>query len=150
MGAVLIVVIAAIIILGGSKPTGYATQQIETVPLSPQERQVVANAVLSSEFISDLPKKHPVAIFFYSFENGQRIWRDGFLVGPTGFLSEGEPEVYITIHSKYIPELESGSLCDVMGRAYKAGDVGFESQKSKASLLLKYAGMMKHKSCLGL
>lgn len=147
---IVIIALIAILILNPSKKQQTSNTDIEIVPLSPQERQAVANAVLSSEFVSDLPEKYPIAIFFFDFENGQKRWRDGFLVGPSGLLSQGEPEVYITIHSKYIPELASENLCEVMKRAYQAGDIGFESQASKVSLLIKYVGMLKHRDCLGI
>jgi len=151
LSVIIILIILGIVLLINKEPTsGAVTQNIEIVPLSPQERQVVANAVLSSEFVSDLPEKYPIAIIFFDFESGKRRWRDGFLVGPSGLLSQGEAEAYITIHSKYIPELASENLCEVMRRAYQAGDIGFESQASKISLLIKYAGMLKHRDCLGI
>lgn len=150
MVVIILIILGAVLLINKKPQTGAITQDIEIVPLSPQERQAVANAILSSEFVSDLPEKYPIAIFFFDFENGQKRWRDGFLVGPSGLLSQGEPEVYITIHSKYIPELASENLCEVMRRAYQAGDIGFESQTSKVSLLIKYAGMLKHRDCLGI
>lgn len=151
LSVVIILIILGTVLLINKKPmSGAIIQNIEIVPLSQQERQMVANAVLSSEFVSDLPEKYPIAIFFFDFESGKKRWRDGFLVGPSGLLSQGKPEVYITIHSKYIPELASENLCEVMRRAYQAGDIGFESQSSKVGLLIKYAGMLKHKDCLGI
>jgi hypothetical protein len=151
LAVVIILIILGAVLLINKKPKSETiTQEVEIIPLSPQERQVVANAVLSSEFVSDLPEKYPIAIFFFDFENGERRWRDGFLVGPSGLLSQGEPEVYIIIHAKYIPELASENLCEVMRRAYQEGDIGVESQASKVSLLLKYAGMLKHRDCLGI
>ena len=151
LAVVIVLIIFGTVLLINKKPkSGVITQNIEIIPLSPQERQVVTNAVLSSEFVSDLPEKYPIAIFFFDFEGEERRWRDGFLVGPSGLLSQGEPEAYITIHSKYIPELASENLCEVMKRAYQAGDIGLESQASKVSLLIKYAGMLKHRDCLGI
>lgn len=129
---------------------GAGAQNMEVVPLSPVERQVVVDAVLKTEFVKDIPEDEPVAIIFYDFETGERRLRDGFLINNKGFLSEGTPTVYVYLHSKYISELGQGDLCSVISQANKNGDLGTYSDYGNARLLLKYSGMLKHKSCLGL
>src|SRR3989338_3186758 len=56
------------------------SSEIKTIPLSNEERQKVSQVLESSEFVKDVPKSDPVAIVFYSFENNERVWRDGFLL----------------------------------------------------------------------
>jgi hypothetical protein len=135
------------------KPTGKSvnTNQVEIkqVPLSSEEAQKVANTILSSEFIKDVPEKNPVALVFFKFENGERVWQSGFLIGNNKLLTEGTPSVTLTLNSKYISELNGNNICDIIKEANKNGDLGFESSYGTASLLLKYAGMLKHRACFG-
>jgi hypothetical protein len=125
------------------------TQSVEIVPLNVGEQQKVFQTISTSEFFQDVPEKNPIALTFFSFENGQRVWRDGFLMSNGQFLTEGEPTVYLMLHSKYIAELNSGNLCEVIQRANKNGDLAFHSEYSTASLLVKYAGMLKYRNCFG-
>ena len=141
----------AILIFGNLAPTGKTTssQSIQTVPLSSEEQQKVFQIISSSDFFQDVPKKNPIALTFFSFENNQRIWRDGFLIGGGQFLTQGEPTIYLMLHSKYISEFNGNNLCEVIQRANKNGDLAFHSEYGKVSLLIKCAGMLKHRDCFG-
>lgn len=123
--------------------------QVEIVPLSQVQVEKIASILLTSEFIKDVPKKNPIALQFYDFQNGERVWRSGFLIGENQLLSEGQPTVYLFLDSKYISEINGENLCEVIKKANKNGDLGFHSEYSKVSLAIKYSGMLKHKSCLG-
>lgn len=123
--------------------------EIEVVPLSEGERQKVVGVLQSSEFIKDVPKEMAIALRFYDFEGGVRRWRDGFLIGRDKLLSSGEPDIYLSLHAKYIAEINGDDLCDVIRGANENGDLGFHSEYSKARLLLRYAGMLKHRKCFG-
>lgn len=122
---------------------------IEIVPLSSAELQKAYVALNSSGFLEDMPKKGVVAFRFFSFQNGKRVWHDGFLLGKGGFLSEGEPDVYLSLHSKYISEMDGSNLCEVIQGANKNGDLGLDYSIGKTKLLWKYRGMMKHRGCFG-
>jgi len=125
-------------------------QNVEVIPLSGEERQKVFISVMSTEFIKDIPEKYPVAITFFSFDgNGNRVFHDSFLMGKNEFLTEGNPEIYLALHSKYIPELNPENFCEVIQAANKAGDLAFNSESNKASLLIKYRSMLKHRECFG-
>jgi len=122
---------------------------IEFVPLTEEEKQKVSDVILSSEFLEDIPEKYPIKITFFNFKEGERIIQDSFIINNEGIISEGKPEIKIDLHSKYISELNSENLCQIIQKANKAGDLGFSSESGKISLFLKYAGMLKHKDCLG-
>ena len=124
--------------------------QVEIVPLSQAQVEKVASILLTSEFIKDVPEKNPIVLQFYDFQDGERIWQSSFLIGESELLASGDPSAYIIIHSKYISKLNGNNLCEILMEANKNGDLGFHSEYSKASLLIKYSGMLKHKSCLGL
>jgi len=125
------------------------SQEVKIVPLSQEEVQKVTQILLSSEFIKDVPKKEPISLRFFSFENGQRIWQDGFLIGENQLLTEGNPSISLILHSKYISELNQENLCGVIQRANKNGDLGFYSEHNKAKLLWKYKSMLPHRGCFG-
>ena len=152
IAVVLTLIIAGITFFAVKNPTGNISntgQPIRYVPLSQTEIDKVAQTITSSEFIKDVPEKNPVALIFYGFENGERVQQDAFLIGNNQLLNEGTPSVYLTLHSKYISELNGDNLCDVIKEANKNGDLGFQSNHNTASLLLRYVGMLKHRACFG-
>ena len=131
------------------KVTNSNVQQVEIIPLSNEERQKVIQTLIESEFISDVPKKNPIFLQFYSFDQGQRIWRDGFLIGKNELLSQGEPSVYLYLPSRYISQINKDNICERMKEAKNNGELGLYSDYSKARLLVKYVRMLKHRECFG-
>ncbi len=117
--------------------------------LTPEEAAKVKNAILSSEFISAMPNNGVISIQFYYFPLGERIWLDTFLIGKNQILTSGNPDMNVIIHSKYISELPSSSLCDIIQKARTNGDFAYDTQLGDAKLLLKYSGMIKYRDCFG-
>ena len=118
-------------------------------PLSDADREKVVQKILSSEFLDDIPEKYPISLRFFKFEEGQRIWQDNFILGSDQLLSSGNPGIRLTLHSKYISELDDTDLCTIIQAANKNRDLGFDSEYSTTSLLLKYRGMLEHRECFG-
>ena len=81
MVIILAVVLFFIIDKSSKKGETVTTKDIKVVPLTLEEKQKVISTVLSSEFIKDIPENNPIALTFFSFENGERVWRDSFLIG---------------------------------------------------------------------
>ncbi|MBU4117082.1 MAG: hypothetical protein KKG94_04995, partial [Nanoarchaeota archaeon] len=71
------------------------------------------------------------------------------LISDGQLLSNGKPEISLTLHSKYISELNENNLCEIVKKANNNRDLGFYSENSKAKLFIKYAGMLKHRDCFG-
>lgn len=117
--------------------------------LTPEEAAKVKNAILSSEFISAMPNNGVISIQFYYFPLGERVWLDTFLIGKNQILTSGNPDMNVIIHSKYISELPSSSLCDIIQKARANGDFAYDTQLGDAKLLLKYSGMVKYRDCFG-
>jgi hypothetical protein len=132
---------------GGSSSSNY---QVKYSPLTPEEIAKVTNAILSSEFIKSIPEKEPISLVFFKFENGERIWQDGFLIGNNQLLATGSPGISLTLHSKYISQFNGDNLCDIIQQANANRDLGFESKYSSFTLLMKYSGMLKYRDCFGL
>jgi len=152
---IIIAIILALLVAGFfffNKPnkTGTVIQNVEVVPLSQEERQAVVSIVSETELIKDLPKNDPVALIFFDFDTGEKRFRDGFLINNNGLISEGEPTVYVYLHSKYIQEFNQKGLCEIAAEAKKNGDLGYYSDRNRAILLIKYSGMLKYRDCLGL
>jgi len=149
IAGIIISIILIIFISNKFFPTGQSigNQEIKVVPLTDEERLIVAQAVLSSEMIKDIPKKESINLRFYKFENGQRVWQDGVLLGRDGFLTDGNPALSVFIHSKYIRELNDKNLCNVIKKANQNGDLGTYTEYSNARLLIKYSGLMKYREC---
>jgi hypothetical protein len=125
------------------------SQEPKVVPLSQEENKKVTNILLNSDFIKDVPEKYPIALTFFSFEGNERILHDTFFIGKNTLSPQGSPIIYLSLPTKYISELSGNNLCDVIQQANKNRDLGFYTSESTTSLLLKYAGMLKYKSCFG-
>jgi hypothetical protein len=138
----IILLILIIIFLINKSPTGKSIQQIEIVSLPEYQKQKIENILSSNEFIKDFPQKYPVLIRFFSFQNGERIWHDAFLIG-----ENKKPIVYLSLNAKYIDEMNERNVCEIVGKANKKGDLGFYSDYNKASLFLKYSSMLKYRKC---
>jgi len=150
---IVVLAVALFVIFHETNQTGTAssnTQTVEITPLSQEEIQKFSQTILSTDFVKDLPENSPLAITFFDFESGQRRWRTSFLINNNGFLSEGNPDVIISMNSKYLSELNEDNLCEILSKANKAGDIGFSSNINKISLLIKYHDMLKHRDCLGI
>ncbi|MFH1585453.1 MAG: hypothetical protein ABIB79_01660 [archaeon] len=132
-----------------SSRDGGTNQQIKREPLTAEERGAVIQAVSSSEFVEDLPGDEPIRLTFFDFdEEGDRVWQDSFLIGEGGIITKGTPTISLTLHSKYIPEIEN-DLCGTIKKANQNRDLGFQSKYNKASLLWKYKGMLQYRECFG-
>lgn len=131
------------------KKTTSSSTSYKTQPLPAVDRQQVLETIEQSPFTQDLPSSGVISLKFYKFENGERVWQDGFLIGPGKILQSGEPDLSIIMHSKYIKELETQNLCDVIQEAQKNGDFATQLNRNKAVLLAKYSGMVKYRGCLG-
>jgi len=110
LGAVILIAVLIVVILKLGKPAvagsgGGSGEQIEIVPLSQEQINILGQNVLSSEFIADLPKNGIIGLRFYDFVEGQRIWQSGFLIGKDGFLDSGNPDLVLIMHTKYIAAL---------------------------------------------
>lgn len=153
IGIVILIILAIFIFnkfLSEAETTVNTQQaQVEIVPLSQAQVEKVASTLLTSEFIKDVPEKNPIALQFYDFQDGERIWQSGFLMGENELLTQGEPSVYLYLHSKYIEEIDNLNMCEVIKRANQNGDLGFYSEYNKVTLLIKYANMLKHRDCFG-
>jgi hypothetical protein len=123
---------------------------IQKTSLTEEERNKVRGAILSSEFIGDLPNDGIVSLQFFNFENGQRVWLDKFLIGKNQILISGTPDILITLHYKYIAELTNNNLCEIIPKANANGDLGTYSDLSDTKLFLKYSGVIKYRSCFGI
>jgi len=158
---ILIIVASVVIILAGLFIYFYyfdsgdsligSGEPIIVVPL-PQEQTAKVNKVISeSEFVEDVPKKGVISLRFFSFSGGEKVWHNQFLLNDGKIVSSGEPDIYLSLHAKYISEIDEnkGNLCEIIQRANKNGDLGFYSPTNKVKLSVKYAGMLKHRKCFG-
>jgi len=156
---IIIVAIIAVLILLFLAYNKYSTtgknvseneNSIKTAPLSDEDRTKIVQILQSSELIKDIPKNGAIGLIFYNFEDGERVLNDAYLLGKDKFLTSGEPDFQILIHSKYISELNENNLCEIIKKAKQNGDMAYYSDKSKASIILKYGSMLKYKDCFGL
>jgi len=126
-----------------------SNNQPKKVPLSEHERQIVRSALLSSQFVKDIPENNPISIRFYYFENGSRVWQDRFYMAEGKIIEKTSTGMEIIMSSEYIGDLEEKEICSVVKEAKSNGDLGLETEYSKSKLMWKYRSMMEHRDCFG-
>ncbi|MFA5993103.1 MAG: hypothetical protein WC796_05345 [Candidatus Pacearchaeota archaeon] len=135
---------------GGGSPGPQITFPTKVVNIN-GESVSLESYLASQDFVKDLPKSASISLKLYNFNSGERQVENVYAITKgsvrAGFASN--PDVEIMIHSKYLDDLKNG-LCDAVAKAKDNGDVGIETKISTTSLMLKYAGMMKYKSCFGM
>jgi len=119
-----------------------------TKTTAPNYANLVKN-LPKNPMIQDLPSGKSLYVRFFSFPKGERVWEKSYILTKDG-MKEGtldNAEVTLIVHSKYVNQITSSNLCDVMKKANTNKDLGFESELGYASLAWKYSSLMKYKSC---
>lgn len=132
--------------------TEVVIEEATVVPYSLTEEQMILlkQTISICEFVKDMPNGGIIALKFYNFNlAGERVWTDRILIGKNGILESGEPDLTLMMHARYTSMLNGTNLCEVLTEANTNGEMWTESDKSEASLIWKYSGMMKYRSCLG-
>jgi len=130
-------------------PCSACQQSPQRPVITSAQKTLISQTILASAFVKDLPSDGVIALRFYDFFLGERIWHDDILIGKTGILSSGTPDLVLIMHARYISQLNGGNLCEVIQAANAAGEMWTESQYSNTKLMLKYAGMLKYRDCFG-
>ena len=104
-----------------------------------------------NKVVRDLPKDSKIILKFYNFNSGSREIEKIYTL-TKGSVSEGgnSGDIVLSLHSKYLNGLTNSNFCSVIQKANKNGDLGFETELSKASLAWKFKSVLEHKSCFGL
>jgi hypothetical protein len=113
------------------------------------QKDLISQTILASAFVKDLPSEGVIALRFYDFFLGERIWHPDILIGKTGILTSGTPDLVLIMHARYISQLNGGNLCEVIQAANAAGEMWTESEYSDLKLMSKYSGMLKYRDCFG-
>jgi len=101
-------------------------------------------------FVLDLPSDGVILVRLYSFETGERVYEESYVIRK-GSVEKGSVEnadITVILSSKYVPEL--GDFCGAVKKAKQNGDIGFETSIGKVALAWKYKSMTKYKDCFGL
>ncbi len=108
-------------------------------------------AVLSkTSLVNDMPEQGSILMRFYNFNKGYRQWENSYIIEKGSVKKQKEDaDISLYLHSKYISDLNTRNFCYVVKKAKQNGDLGFYSELSKAKLLWRYKGMLKHRKCLG-
>ena len=103
-------------------------QTTSSASSAPDYTKLMAN-LPKNQMIQDLPDGKSLYFQTFSFSSGQRVWEKSFVI-EKGTMKEGvvsNPEVTLTLHSKYVNQITSSNLCDVLRTANINKDLGFES-----------------------
>lgn len=109
----------------------------------------LASYLEQQQIIKDLPKSGVLNLKLFSNVNGNKVWEESYILtkGKVSLGESNKPDAIIYLNSNYI---NSGDFCTTVKTAMKDWELDYELKKSEFSLLLKYGGMMKYKSCFGI
>jgi hypothetical protein len=130
-------------------PCNACVQSPQRPVITSAQKDLISQTILASAFVKDLPSDGIIALRFYDFFLGERIWHPDILIGKTGILSSGTPDLVLIMHARYISQLNGGNLCEVIQAANAAGEMWTESEYSDLKLMSKYSGMLKYRDCFG-
>lgn len=104
-----------------------------------------------NDLVKDLPDNAVLALWFYNFNTGVRIWEKSYVI-KRNYVAEGNagnPDLTIAISSKYVGLITPGNFCSVIQTANQNGDLGIYTDLSKTQLAWKFKSMYKYRDCLG-
>jgi len=129
-----------------SNQTAYA------VKATPVTYENIENVLSGNSMIKILPENSAISLKFYNFNTGGRVWEKSYVLRK-GLVEEGtatNPDITLSMHSKYFNELTDQNLCSTIKNAKSNNDLGTEMHISYAALLWKYRNVLKYKDCFGL
>jgi hypothetical protein len=107
--------------------------------------------LLENEMISEIPKNGVVSLNTFNFNTGVREVEKTFILKKDSVYESNEPaDIYVNFHSKYINQINSNNLCEILVKANENGDFGAWSELETTALMWKYKSMLKYRDCLGL
>jgi hypothetical protein len=110
----------------------------------------IESILSKTNLVRDMPKDGKILLKFYNFNKGYREWENSYIIEKDSVKKqEGDADILLWLHSKYLDELNTGNFCSIIQKAKQNGDMGFYSELSKAKLLWRYKSMLKHLKCLG-
>lgn len=112
----------------------------------------IENVLSGNSIVKVLPEDAQIILRFYNFNTGSRVWEKSYIL-KKGIVEEGaatNPDMSLSIHSKYLNEMTDQNLCIIIKKAKNNNDLGVEVYISQAALLWKYRSILKYKDCFGL
>lgn len=156
------IIISALIFLAAALILLFAYSLINQNALSNQTSYAVKATPITYENIEDvlsgnnivkvLPEDAQMILRFYNFNTGSRVWEKSYTL-KKGSVKKGasaNPDISLSMHSKYFNELTDQNLCSTIKKAKNNDDLGVEIYISQAALLWKYRSILKYKECFGL
>ena len=107
--------------------------------------------IQKQSLIQDLPSEAAIQLQFYNFNTGERAIEQSYRLTQDN-VEKGtvnNPDVIISMHSKYLSELTNQNFCVVVSKAQTNGDLEVETRISSTAFAWKYKSMMEYKDCLG-
>jgi hypothetical protein len=133
----------------GKLPTGQATRNAP--PATNIDYNNLISFLKTTKFVEDIPSDSTLLLTFYNFNTGSRQIEKSFIIkkGSAEEGTIGDPDLTISIHSKYLDELNSQNFCSTVSKAKRNGDLGYSYEMSTAKLAWKLKSLNKHKACFG-
>ena len=104
----------------------------------------------SEQIVKDTPESSKIILMFYHDVENCRVIDKIYLLR-NGEITERNvvSDVEILLHSDYVDDLMTGSLCDVSAKARSSGALYQKSNLEMSQLLWAYKSMVSHRECLG-
>ena len=147
---IILIVVVALALKLTAQPAENSSTAVSRPPISINYSNM-ESMLSKNELVKNLPSTGIILLKFYSIKEGSKIFEKLYVI-KKGDVKEGEEKADITLEvdSKYLKVLTDQNFCSTMQSAQENGDFNSYTSISKTSLLWKYRGMLKYRSCLGL
>lgn len=111
-----------------------------------------AQVMNSNPMVQAIPDDSSILLEFYNYNSGERQVEKSYILKNDGIEEGilGNPEVTLSLNSKYLDGLTNKNFCTMISQANTAGDLGFESALSTTEIAWKFKSMYTYKDCLGI
>ena len=144
--------LAAYYMISQNKLQNQNSQTSYAVKPTPITYENIENILSGNDMIKILPENSVILLKFYNFNGSRVLWEKSYVL-KKGLVKEGtavNPDITLSMHSKYFNELTDQNLCSTMKKAKNNNDLGTEIHISYAALLWKYKSALKYRDCFGL
>lgn len=144
-----ILAILAILILGVVAFYVYSTPQISQSPPQKITFENLPTILSQSTLVTRFPSDTSLSLRFYKdspeqTEHSYIVTKNSVTLG-----SSDNVDIVISMPSKYMDDLTTGNLCDIITKARKSGELTIQTDLSTTQLGLKFLALLPEKGCFG-
>lgn len=137
---------------GTTKPKPAPTPKPVGSPCGKIDYNNVRTMLEKNEVIQEMPSKATLVLEFFNYWTGEREVEKSYIIKGNNVQigQTSEYDIFLSLHSKYLCEINENNFCDIIKKAKANGDLGFYTELSDIKLAWKFKSMLEYKDCFGI